>query len=139
MGRSLIDTSILIDAEKRRLSLDDYTSSDTDEEYYLSVITVSELLHGVHRAKDVSVRNRRSAIVEELLDRFPILNIDLKTARYHARIWADLESAGNMIGMHDLWLAATCLAHSLTIITGNIREFRRVSGIEVVRWGDPLT
>jgi predicted nucleic acid-binding protein len=44
-----------------------------------------------------------------------------------------------MIGMHDLWLAATCLAHSLTIITGNIREFRRVSGIEVVRWGDPLT
>ena len=41
---------------------------------------------------------------------------------------------GVMIGLHDSWLAATCLAHGLRILTGNAREFRRVGGLEVVLW-----
>jgi tRNA(fMet)-specific endonuclease VapC len=131
----LIDTSILIEFEKKRLNLDDHIDPGTDDEYHLSVITVSELLHGVHRAEPSSTQARRAAIVDALLSRFPILDIDLETARCHARIWADLEASGNIVGSHDLWLAATCLAHGFAIVTANVREFRRVSGIEVVNWG----
>jgi len=137
VGRSLIDTSILIEVEKKRLDLDDHIFSDDGEEYYISVITVSELLHGVHRAQPVTVQNRRAAIVEEFLSRFPILDVDLGTARSHARLWASLEKAGNIIGTHDLWLAATCLAHRLRMVTANLREFRRVPDIDVVCWKRP--
>jgi len=42
-----------------------------DEESFLSVTTASELLHGVHRATTASVRARRSAFVERVLERFP--------------------------------------------------------------------
>jgi tRNA(fMet)-specific endonuclease VapC len=39
-----------------------------------------------------------------------------------------------MIGAHDAWLAATCLAHGLTLVTGNVREFQRVHGLRVEEW-----
>lgn len=41
---------------------------------------------------------------------------------------------GRIIGPHDLWLAATCLAHGLTMVTANIREFARVPGLDVESW-----
>jgi len=131
----LIDTSILIEHARGRLDLDQHIQAREDEAFHLSVIGASELLHGVHRAADANVRSRRSAWVEAILSRFPILEIDLATARAHAQIWAQLAVRGNVIGPHDLWLAATCLAHGLTIATANEREFARVPGLNVENWG----
>jgi predicted nucleic acid-binding protein len=108
-----------------------------EEEFFLSVITASELLHGVHRAVQSEVRTKRSAFVEAILERFPLLPVDVVTARAHAQVWAEL-AAGQMIGAHDLWLAATCIAHGLTMVTANVREFTRVPGLVVEVWGsDP--
>ena len=103
----------------------------------LSVITASELLHGVHRAIQPAVRTKRAAFVEAILERFPLLPVDLVTARTHAQVWAELAAAGQMIGPHDLWLAATCIAHGLTMVTANVREFARVPGLAVEVWGSP--
>jgi tRNA(fMet)-specific endonuclease VapC len=66
-----------------------------------------------------------------------LLPVDLATARAHAQVWAELAAAGSMIGPHDLWLAATCIAHGLTIVTANVREFARVPGLASVVWGEP--
>ena len=101
------------------------------------MITASELLHGVHRAIRPEGRTKRAAFVEGILERFPLLPVDLATARAHAQIWATLMAAGQMIGPHDLWLAATCIAHGLTIVTANMREFARVPGLQVEVWGGP--
>ena len=98
------------------------------------MITVSELLHGVHRATDPAVRARRSAFVESVLDELPIVGVDLLTARTHAELWAELARRGESIGAHDLWLAATCVGRGLTLITGNAREFRRVPALELEVW-----
>lgn len=130
----LIDTSILIDHAHGRLDLEEHIRERADEEFYLSVITASELLHGVHRAHDIGVRNRRSAWVEGVLTWFPMLQIDLATARAHARIWAELAEQGTIIGPHDLWLAATSVAHGLVMVTTNVRKFARVPGLEVESW-----
>jgi tRNA(fMet)-specific endonuclease VapC len=81
------------------------------------------------------VRTKRSAFVEAILERFPLLPVDLATARIHAQVWAELAAAGRMIGSHDLWLAATCIAHGLTMVTANVREFTRVPGLAVEVWG----
>ena len=130
----LIDASVLIEHERGRLDLDARISGREDEEVFLSVVTASELLHGVHRAKNRGVRARRAAFVEAILDEFPLLGVDLLTARTHARLWSDLAGRGELIGAHDLWLAATCVGRGLTLATGNVREFRRVSGLVVEDW-----
>lgn len=130
----LIDTSVLIEHERRSIDLEKHLLDRQQEEFFLSVITASELLHGVHRAGRPGIRARRSAFVEAVLERFPLLPIDLATARAHARLWAELAASGRLIGPHDLWLAATGLAHNLTVITANVREFRRVPGLLVEVW-----
>lgn len=130
----LIDASVLIDHERGRLDVRGRIQGREDEGLFLSVVTASELLHGVHRAEDDAVRARRSAFVEGVLERFPTLPIDLGTGRAHARLWADLAATGRPIGTHDLWLAAACVAHGLTLATGNLREFERVPGLEVENW-----
>ena len=130
----LIDSTVLIAHERGRLDLPEKLARHEDEEFFISVITASELLHGVHRAQDSKIRTQRSALVEAVLERFPILQVDLATARIHSRVWADLASAGLVIGPHDLWIAATAIAHGLTLVTSNLREFRRVTGLNVEQW-----
>lgn len=130
----LIDASILIDAERGRIDIRSRVQGRGDEEFFLSVVTASELLHGVHRASDEGIRSRRSAFVEAIISQWPILEIDLEIARSHAQTWAYLASRGEMIGPHDLWLGATCIARGLHMATSNLREFSRVPGLEIEDW-----
>ncbi|PKQ15127.1 MAG: VapC toxin family PIN domain ribonuclease [Actinobacteria bacterium HGW-Actinobacteria-7] len=132
----LIDSSILIEGERGRLDLAAHIAHREDEELFVSVITASELLHGVHRAASPEQRANRSAFVEWVLERVSVLDVDLATARAHARIGADLRAAGTPIGKHDSWLAAVCIAHGLSMVTANVREFERVPGLSVETWTD---
>ncbi len=129
----LIDTSVLIKAEREGAALLEPLRS-RDDEIFLSVITASELLHGAWRAVDPAVRTRRTAFVEALFREFTVVDIDFAVARLHAQIWAEQQAAGKMIGPHDLWLAATCLTHGFRIATANAREFEQIKGVEVERW-----
>ncbi len=131
MGR-LIDTSTFIEAERGRLDLDKLIA-DHDDGFFMSVITASELLHGVHRATTV-YKSKRAETIEGWIDKFDILEINLVTARAHAQLFADLKTAGQIIGAHDLWIAASCLAHKHGIITANTKEFARVPGLAVENW-----
>jgi predicted nucleic acid-binding protein len=130
----LIDSSVLIDIERGLIDLQGRIHGREKEDFFISVISASELLHGVFRAEDPSIKSRRAAFVEGILQQFPILPIDLAVARSHAQLWADLQSRGEMIGLHDSWLAATCIAHGYTLATGNMREFERVPGLTVECW-----
>ncbi len=130
----LIDASVLIGSERGHVAIEQKLSGRENEEFFLSVVTASELLHGVHRAKASDVRAKRLAFVEAVLARFPLLSIDLPTARTHAQLWAELASTGKMIGPHDLWIAAACVAHGLTLVTGNVQEFQRVPGLAIESW-----
>lgn len=127
----IIDTCIFIHAERYSQSLNRLLSKHGDESLYISAITASELLHGVHRAKDPATRNRRSAFVEDILRKFPIIPLDLPASRIHAEIWAELVDSGQMIGSHDLWIAASCLAGGHLLITDNFRDFQRVPGLSL--------
>lgn len=130
----VIDASVLIGFDRTQSGLEQRLSGREDEEFFVSVVTASELLHGVHRATSADVRARRSAFVEAVLSRFPLLAIDLPTARAHAQLWAELAPKGAMIGPHDLWIAAACVAHGLSLVTRNVREFERVPGLTTEVW-----
>jgi tRNA(fMet)-specific endonuclease VapC len=101
------------------------------EEVGIAAITASELLHGVHRAS-VAHRGRREAFVEAVLEAFPPLPFDLRCARAHARIWAELAVAGTDIGPHDRMVAATAVASGWRVATTNVRHFQSIPGLAVV-------
>lgn len=124
----LIDTVLLIDQER---GLDDIDAVAGDEERGISVITVGELLHGVHRATG-AVRTRRRAFVEHVLAGFEPIPVTEPVARVHAEIWAELAARGVSVGAHDLWIAATAVAHGYGLATRNAAEFERVPGLRVL-------
>ena len=126
----LIDTDLLVDLE-RGAGNAALENAIGDEERAISVITVSELLHGVHRAAG-ELRVRRAAFVEHLLGGLRAIEITEHVARVHAELWAQLAGEGKLIGEHDLWIAATAMAHGMAIATGNASEFRRVPGLRVI-------
>ncbi len=125
----LIDTDLLVDWERGRP--DDLQSFLGNEEGAISVITVSELLHGVHRARG-GRRVRRQAFVEHIIKGFEPIPITEAVARVHAEIWAGLSRSGVTIGAHDLWIGATALAYGLGVATRNTGDFRRIPGLRVL-------
>jgi tRNA(fMet)-specific endonuclease VapC len=129
MAGWLIDTSVLVDAERGGGGLGGLPE---DDEHAISIITASELLHGVHRAPDGARRTQRRAFVEHVLAELEVLPITLEVGRIHADIWAQLEAAGDLVGAHDLWIAATALANGLSIATVNARDFERIPGVQVL-------
>ncbi len=78
------------------------------------------------------MRARRSAFVEHLISAIEPLPVTTAIARAHPEIWAELENDGNLIGAHDLWIAATALSHGMDVATANARDFGRVPGLNVV-------
>lgn len=95
------------------------------------MITVSDLLHGVHRATGAR-RARGRAFVEHVLAGFEPIPIAEPVARVHAEIWADLTARGVAVGAHDLWIGATALAHGMGIATRNEGDFGRIPGLRVL-------
>ena len=126
----LIDTDVLVDLERSGAATD-VEQLLGEEDRAISVITVSELLHGVHRAQG-AIRAQRRAFVEHILAGMEAIPITEPVARVHADIWAALADRGQPIGAHDLWIAATAVAHGLGVATRNATHFRRIEGLRVV-------
>jgi len=97
----------------------------------LSIISVAELLHGVHRADSSKRRLRRSVFVEKIIEIFPVYPFDLGAARIYAEIWAQLLSKGFLIGAHDLMIGSTALALGFSVATFNPRHFSRIESLEL--------
>ncbi|MBI4616468.1 MAG: type II toxin-antitoxin system VapC family toxin [Planctomycetes bacterium] len=136
MGQ-VVDSSVWIALERRGLSLEDWLAATSDDPVGVAAITASELLAGVARADTPERRRRREAFVERILGAVRVIPFDLMVARVHCLVWWELASGGQMIGAHDLLIAATALAHGHEVLTENRREFDRVSGLTVrlPRWG----
>ncbi len=131
----VLDTSVLVGAERRALRLDLLLESLGETPVAVAAITASELLHGCHRAGDAGVRARRAAFVDAVLEAIPVLPFGLAEARRHAELWAELARTGGMIGPHDMLIAATALALGHALATTNQREFGRVPGLRLIEIG----
>lgn len=128
----ILDTSILIAAERKRFDLVRLFAAQAGESFYFAAITASELLHGVERAQSTSQKQNRSRFVEAALAQLEVIDFDLPVARRHAVLWATLEQTGRLIGAHDLLIAATALEHDHTLATLNRAEFDRVPSLRII-------
>jgi len=127
----IIDTGVFIVWERQGRVIDFSPWQDYGDAA-ISVITASELLVGVHRADGEARRTTRSAFVEAVLAQLPILEFTTDVARVHAELFADLSSRGDLIGAHDLIIAATAKHHDSAVLTTNASDFARVPDLEVI-------
>lgn len=128
---TLIDSSVLIAAERGVLDFSDLSTRYGEEDVAISAVTASELLHGVHRAGTAAQRHRRQAFVEGLLAHLPVVPFDLSVARVHASLWADLARRGVAVGERDLIIGATAIARNYAVATRDERSFSKIPGLSV--------
>ena len=94
-----------------------------------------ELRYGLLRMPAVAAAPRLTALAQ-LLRPMQSLPFDSECAAQAARIRVELEAAGTPIGPHDTLIAATALRHQATMVTRNVREFSRVTGLQWLNWHD---
>jgi len=127
----LLDTNICVYAIKREPSVLRTLQEHGPDDFGISAITVAELWFGA--AKSSRAPQTRSS-VDTFLEPFEILPFTIEAADDYADIRLELEKGGRPIGERDLLIAATARSRRLIVVTSNVREFGRVSGLEVEDW-----
>lgn len=132
--RYLLDTNILSDILKhpqgkaaQKIQL---LSSKKPDLLATSIIVAAELRYGAAKSDSPTLPDR----VDQLLQAIEILPLEPKADRHYGRIRTQLEKTGTPIGANDLLIAAHALAIDAILVTDNMREFRRVKGLEVENW-----
>ena len=131
--RYMLDTNICIYAIKNQPSqvLTQLRVHEA-EGIGISSISVAELYFGV--SKSGSARNL--AALQQFLEPLEIADFDLNAAQVYGTLRYTLERLGTPIGPLDTQIAAHALALEVTLVTNNVREFARVSGLNLINWAE---
>ena len=124
----ILDTSVLVGAERGRSRLDRLVGDEDD--VAIAAVTAAELWVGVALA-DARRRPRRATFVEQVLATIPVEDYDLEVAWAHAVLLAAARRVGRPRGAHDLLIAATAIARERALVTMDRRGFEDIEGLEV--------
>lgn len=127
----LLDTNIISDVIRNP---DGHVARHIEKvgpkEIFTSIIVASELRYGCAKKGSPKL----FAKVRDLLETIPVLSLDIPADTEYGNIRAELEAAGQPIGMNDLMIAAHARALGLTLVTDNTNEFSRVRDLKVENW-----
>ena len=127
----ILDADVIIRGEKGAFDLQNWVAARPNDEFAVAAITIAELWHGVERG-DGAHKTKRKQYLETILAALPVIPYTEQTAREHARIWAELEGAGTMIGYYDVMVAATALERGDQVATFNQRHFSLVKRLKTI-------
>jgi len=100
------------------------------EELALPVVVLGEYRYGISQSRHQA---RYKRWLDELIADCTVLDINEGTTHHYAAIHLELRKAGRPIPTNDLWIAALCRQHSLSILSRD-RHFDLVSGIRRIEW-----
>ena len=131
MLKYMLDTNIVIYVIKRRpIALLEIFNRHVGQ-MCISSITLAELLHGVEKS---AMPDHNLLQVEDFISRLEVLTYGSKAAAHYGEIRADLERKGTPIGVNDLHIAGHARSEGLTLVSNNLREFRRVEALRLINW-----
>ena len=130
----LLDTDTLSQLLKKRPSakLMERLQQAAADSLCTSSVSVMELRFGARRRDDADLLWKR--IEQQILSRVQIFGLTKPEAVLAGDLLADLAGRGSPIGVEDVLIAATALAHGCTVVTGNERHFRRIGNLRVENW-----
>lgn len=131
MRRYLLDSNFCISCLRRKPWALEALGSVTPAELAVPALTVGELVLGTHLS---GAQERERAKVDAFLLPFDVLAFGRDEALEWAALEAVLRKQGNRLEAEDGMIAATALAHRLTLVTGNRKHFERVPGLKLVDW-----
>lgn len=118
----LLDTNVIINhlRGKNKINKTIIKSGVT-----ISIITWAELIYGAYK----SVNKEKSlAVIEALIEdlQITILSLNEKMVFQYAELKVKLEKTGKILDDFDLLIAATAITNKITLVTHNIKHFRRI-------------
>lgn len=128
----LLDSNICIDFMHGRLPFAyDLMRKSSPGVFKIPAVVEAELRLGAYKSNNPK---KVEWVVEKFLLPFEVVPFDSRCAQAYARIRSELERTGTPIGPNDLLIAATAAANQATLVTNNVSEFKRVSGISIESW-----
>lgn len=101
------------------------------EEQFTTSITLGELLYGAANRRSPALDRR---VRDLIFGALAVLPFDEGAAEAYGPLRAQLEAQGRRLAEPDLRIASIALACGLTLVTGNVRHFRRVPDLTVENW-----
>ena len=101
------------------------------DEVGISAISLYELQYGVSKSKK---RRRNTLTLNNFLEYIQVLEWTKECAFTAGNLRAELEKSGNLVGPYDLLIAAHARTLGATLVTHNVKEFRRVGGLKINDW-----
>ncbi len=130
----LLDTDTIIYSLKGIDAVVRNLSNHQRDPLKISVISLMELYYGAYKSQKTTAN---LAKVRRIENAFDILSVDFSIAETFGTIKSQLESQGTPLDDFDIAIAASALAHNLTLITNNEKHFRRVEGLKLDNWAQP--
>jgi len=97
----------------------------------ISVITLAELLYGVEHSSQRGLNMEKLVVFRS---RVQTLSFDEEAAGHFGTIHASLSHRGIRMGPFDTLIAAHAVSAEMTLVTDNVREFKRVKSLRVENW-----
>jgi tRNA(fMet)-specific endonuclease VapC len=101
-----------------------------EAQVFTSIVVASELRFGASKKGSRVLTDR----VDQLLASIEVAPLETGVDRIYADIRSALESSGQIIGANDLLIAAHALEQEATLVTDNVAEFQRVTGLHIENW-----
>lgn len=127
----LLDTNVLIECLRRNAKMiASVMSNGRGHELTISSVTYGELMVGMLK----NDTPRRRAALRKVLAPTRVVSFDETAAIEFARVKAELESRGQVIGPYDMQIAGHAISSGCRLVTHNGEEFSRVSRLEWEDW-----
>ena len=134
MLKYLLDTNVVIYTMKKRPQQVKKRFEKYHGRMAISTVTLGELVFGAEHSQQVE---RNLADIENMVSLLEVLPFDAKAAYHFGQIRAFLYRTGKPIGPYDMMIAGQAVASGLKLVTNNIREFKRVPGLQLEDWTSP--
>ncbi len=105
--------------------------AQSPEDVFICDIVKYELYYGAYKSART---DRNLENLKVLFGEFVSRPFDNEAAKVCGMIRADLQTKGTPIGAYDFQIAAIAIANSLTLVTHNTQEFKRVPGLKITDW-----
>jgi predicted nucleic acid-binding protein len=129
--RYLLDTNICVYWLKGNEHIEQKILSVGMDNIALSFLNVSELYYGAYKSQRVDAN---LALIRKLTDQLNVIESDEAISEMFGEIKATLEKAGTIIDDADMFIAACAKVHGLTLVTNNVKHFKRIKGLKLENW-----